>query len=78
VRTNKSLGDIVITDVPRVSPQTLLADLFELCGTAKLPVAVVNDSNRLVGVIVRGAVLGALAGQITRTEVSANVTEVTS
>ncbi|MFC3770708.1 glycine betaine/L-proline ABC transporter ATP-binding protein [Paenibacillus sp. GCM10012303] len=78
VRTNKSLGDIVIADVPRVSPQTLLADLFELCGAAKLPVAVVNDSNRLVGVIVRGAVLGALAGQITRTEVSANVTEVTS
>lgn len=78
VRSNQSLADIVIRDVPRVSPQTLLADLFEICGSAKLPVAVVNDSNRLVGVIVRGAVLGALAGQITRTEVSAHDTEVTS
>ncbi|PYI56445.1 quaternary amine ABC transporter ATP-binding protein [Paenibacillus flagellatus] len=77
-RANKPLADIVIRDVPQVKPDTLLNDLFEICGTSKLPVAVVGDSNRLVGVIVRGAVLGALAGQIPGTEVTANAPETTA
>jgi glycine betaine/proline transport system ATP-binding protein len=75
IAANKSVGDIAVTDVPRVRPDTLLHELFEICGTSKLPVAVVNDTDRLMGVIVRGAVLGALAGQIPRTEVKPGVAE---
>lgn len=75
IAANKSVGDIAVADVPRVRPDTLLHELFEICGTSKLPVAVVNDADRLMGVIVRGAVLGALAGQIPRTEVEPNAAE---
>ncbi|MDD9271699.1 glycine betaine/L-proline ABC transporter ATP-binding protein [Paenibacillus sp. GCM10023248] len=63
VRLGKTLEDIVIREVPTVSPEQMLYELFEICGTSKYPVAVVDRTNRIIGVIVRGAVLGALAGQ---------------
>lgn len=78
VQAGRQIGDIVIRDVPKVAPTMLLNELFEICGKAKLPVAVVNEENRLVGVIVRGAVLGALAGQIPRTGGNADASEITS
>lgn len=61
-KTGKSLSDILITDVPRVAPDTLLGDLFELTSSAKVPVSVVDEQGKLIGVIIRGALLGALAG----------------
>lgn len=62
-RDGRTLEDIVIREVPVVSPDQLLCDLFEICGSSRYPVAVVDDSGRINGVIVRGAVLGALARQ---------------
>lgn len=64
LKEGKRLEDIMIRDVPCVTPDTLLNDLFELVGTTRVPVAVVNEERRLKGVIVRGAVLGALAGSL--------------
>lgn len=61
-KTGKSISDILITDVPRVQPDTLLGDLFELTSSAKVPVSVVDEQGKLMGVIIRGALLGALAG----------------
>ncbi|MBD0379498.1 quaternary amine ABC transporter ATP-binding protein [Paenibacillus sedimenti] len=63
VRYAKNLEDIVIRNVPTVTPDQLLYELFEICGTSKYPVGVVDENRRILGVIVRGAVLGALAGQ---------------
>ncbi|MMZ61681.1 Glycine betaine transport ATP-binding protein OpuAA [compost metagenome] len=65
-----TLSDILIKDGPRVSPDTLLNELFEVTSSAKVPLAVVDDQERLLGVIVRGAVLGALAGEVENKEVS--------
>ncbi|CAG7649787.1 Glycine betaine transport ATP-binding protein OpuAA [Paenibacillus solanacearum] len=61
-REGRTLESIVVKDPPTVAPDVLLHDLFDVCGTSKYPVAVVNETGRLLGVIVRGAVLGALAG----------------
>lgn len=62
IKENKGLAEIVLSDVPTVPPDTILSDLFELCGSSRIPVAVVGLGGRLEGIIVRGAVLGALAG----------------
>lgn len=62
VKDGKSLEDIAITDFPRVSQDKVLHELFDICSLSRYPVAVVNEAGRILGVIVRGAVLGALAG----------------
>lgn len=78
VDSGKSLDSIVIRETPVVSPDCLLCDLFDICGTAKYPVAVVNDTGRIMGVIVRGAVLGALAGRPVEKEVMNTDSEITA
>lgn len=70
LQTGKTLQDILITDGPCVSPDTLLNELFEVTSSARVPLAVVDDQHRLMGVIVRGAVLGALAGEVENKEVT--------
>ncbi len=62
IKENKGLDEIIVKDVPTVSENTLLNDLFELVSVSRVPVAVTSESGRLLGVIIRGAVLGALAG----------------
>jgi glycine betaine/proline transport system ATP-binding protein len=52
----------MIRDVPVVSPETLLGEMFEVVSTSRVPVAVTSESGKLLGVVIRGAVLGALAG----------------
>ena len=58
---NKDIYDVMITDVPVVPPDLSLNDLFEVIHNSPVPVAVVEDKI-LKGIIVRGAVLAALAG----------------
>lgn len=64
MRENKVLKDILITDGPTVSPETLIHELFEIVSSAHVPLAVVGENGRLQGVIVRGALLGALSGEV--------------
>lgn len=68
-KTGKTLSDILISDSPQVPPDTVLSDLFEATSSTKVPLAVVDEQRRLLGVIVRGAVLGALAGDVRDMEV---------
>jgi glycine betaine/proline transport system ATP-binding protein len=57
----KTLENILIRDIPRVSPDTLAIELFPLLANSKFPIAVVNENEKLMGVIVKGALLAALA-----------------
>ena len=50
------------TDIPTVSEDTLLADLMDVIATSSLPISVIDEENRLKGIVIRGAVIGALAG----------------
>ncbi|WP_309122148.1 glycine betaine/L-proline ABC transporter ATP-binding protein ProV [Paenibacillus sp.] len=62
VKDGKTLQDIMIKDVPEVRPDTVLNDLFQIMSDTRVPVAVVDEHNKLRGIIIRGSVLGALAG----------------
>ncbi|QGG49359.1 quaternary amine ABC transporter ATP-binding protein [Heliorestis convoluta] len=57
-----SLQDILIRSVPTVSLDTLLSDLFDRVSTSPVPVAVVDDQGRIKGLLIKGVILGALAG----------------
>lgn len=59
----KTIEDVMVTDVPTVDPDKLLTDLFEPMTDASIPLAVVDSEGILKGIVVRGAVLGAMAGQ---------------
>ncbi len=49
-------------DITSVTSETLLTDLFEKVSEAIIPVAVIDEKMRLKGIVVRGAVIGALSG----------------
>ncbi|QKY68512.1 glycine betaine/L-proline ABC transporter ATP-binding protein [Lentibacillus sp. CBA3610] len=61
-RENKALEDVLVTDIPTVHPDTLLSELFEPMADDKAPLSVVDESGKLVGIVVRGSIIGALAG----------------
>lgn len=54
------LSGLILTDIPRVDPSTNLNDLIPLMADTKYPVAVVSADGKLMGVIVRGAVLAGM------------------
>ena len=60
--TGKTLEEVMITDLPMIPPDTVLIDLFDIVSTAVIPVAVVDEENKLQGIIIRGALIGALSG----------------
>ncbi|MDN9010977.1 glycine betaine/L-proline ABC transporter ATP-binding protein ProV [Brevibacillus laterosporus] len=63
VKEGKKLADILIKEeVPTVAPDTVLNELFDIVSSTRVPVAVVDEGNRLQGIIIRGAVLAALSG----------------
>jgi glycine betaine/proline transport system ATP-binding protein len=62
LETQQSLHQIITTDLSTVSPDTLLTDLFDKVSEATIPVAVIDDQKRLKGILIKGAVIGALAG----------------
>lgn len=62
VKNEKKLEDVMVREIQTVTPDTLIADMIEIVAQASLPVAVVDENNRLEGIIIRGAVLAGLAG----------------
>ena len=60
-RRDKTPLTEVVSDMPTVSLDTLIVDIMPIIYDAQTPVAVVDDSNRVKGVIIRGGVLEALA-----------------
>lgn len=62
IESEKSLNDVIISDLPMISPDTVLTELFDVVSTASIPVAVINEEQKLQGIIIRGALIGALSG----------------
>ena len=59
---NQSIFEVMTTDIPTVSEGTLIADLMDVMATSSLPISVIDEENRLKGIVIRGAIIGALAG----------------
>lgn len=64
VDQNKSISEVMTTDIPIVTEDTMLTDLMEMIATSSLPLSVVDSEKRLKGIVIRGAVIGALAGNV--------------
>ncbi|MES9682194.1 glycine betaine/L-proline ABC transporter ATP-binding protein [Bacillus sp. AFS001701] len=60
---NKSVEEAMQKEIVSVYEDTLLTDVIGALATSELPLAVIDKNDRLKGVIIRGAVIGALAGK---------------
>jgi glycine betaine/proline transport system ATP-binding protein len=60
-KQNRPLQDILRNDYETTDKDAYIQDLFHKATVTKYPIAVVDDSNRLLGIIVRVSVLSALA-----------------
>lgn len=63
VKDKRTLHDVLITDVQVVAPDLPIKDIIPMMTDRNFPLAVVNDNKKIIGVIVRGSILGALAIQ---------------
>ncbi len=57
----KSLKSILRKDYDTTSPDTTIVDLLPTAGTTKYPIAVVDDNNKLLGLIVRVSVISGIS-----------------
>jgi glycine betaine/proline transport system ATP-binding protein len=60
--SNQTLAEVLEKDVITVSQEEVLTDIFDKVSNAVIPVAVIDEIGRLKGIVVRGALIGALAG----------------
>lgn len=59
----RTLAEIIQTDIPTTKPDTSLKDLFGLAASAKVPIAVIDENNRLSGIVARVSIMAAMAGE---------------
>jgi len=62
IKTGLKLEEVMQREAPTVAPEAMLNDFFEIMSNSKYPVAVIGDNGKLKGIVIKGAVLAALAG----------------
>ena len=60
LKENKRLADILQQTFYTTKPETYVHELIPIATKSKYPIAVVDDDDRLLGIIVRGSVLSSL------------------
>lgn len=62
IEHHQTISESMTVEVPVVKEGAILADLLDMMSTSPIPISVIDEQNRLKGIIIRGAVIGALAG----------------
>ena len=60
-KQQQALAEVIDKNVRKVTQETLITDIFPLIYDSPAPLAVVDDKDKLVGVIIKGRVIEALA-----------------
>lgn len=63
-RGEATVGTVVKNDYPSASPDTFISEIFGLSAEHTLPIAVVDDEGRLLGVVPRVSLLSAFEGEV--------------
>ena len=62
IDSHQPISEVMTTDIPLAKEDQLLIEILDVMSTSVLPISVIDEEKRLKGVIIRGAVIGALAG----------------
>ncbi|WP_425447548.1 quaternary amine ABC transporter ATP-binding protein [Dethiothermospora halolimnae] len=57
-----SVDEVIIKDVPKASPETPIIDLLNMSTNAQYPIAVVDDNDKLLGIIIRSSLISGISG----------------
>lgn len=60
-KQHQALAEVIDKNVRKVTQETLITDIFPLIYDSPAPLAVIDDKDKLVGVIIKGRVIEALA-----------------
>ncbi|GAA3023637.1 quaternary amine ABC transporter ATP-binding protein [Tetragenococcus solitarius] len=71
-KNEKTLKEVLDKNVQKVQKETLVTDIFDMIYDSPAPLAVVDDEDRVVGVVVRGSVIGAMTDTEQDKEVAEN------
>lgn len=69
-KANLSLKEVIDKNVRKVHKDTLVTEIFNVIHDSPAPLAVIDDEDHLMGVVIRGSVIGALADHDSRDEVT--------
>ncbi|GHP14700.1 glycine/betaine ABC transporter ATP-binding protein [Lentilactobacillus fungorum] len=61
-KKERQLNSVIQTNVPTTAPDTPITEIMDKISSTPIPYAVIDDQNHLLGIIIRGAVLGAISG----------------
>ena len=56
----ESISDVLISDTPTTTQDTLISDILPIAAEASFPIAVVDEENRLKGIVSRASVLSSM------------------
>lgn len=59
----RKVDEIIDRDIPIVSPETPIADLLSLARDSRYPLAVVDNNDKLLGIIKRSTIIGGILGK---------------
>ena len=59
-KNDQTISDIMIKDINTTSPDALLTDIMSMAASTKFPIAVVDDENRLKGIVSKAQVLSSI------------------
>ncbi|GGP08984.1 quaternary amine ABC transporter ATP-binding protein [Oceanobacillus neutriphilus] len=59
-KNEKKITEVLDKNVQKISKDALVTDIFDLIYNSPTPLAVMNENDRLIGVVVRGSVIGAM------------------
>ncbi|GMA46590.1 glycine/betaine ABC transporter ATP-binding protein [Tetragenococcus muriaticus] len=74
-KNDKMLKEVIDKNVRKVEKDTLVTDIFDMISDSAAPLAVVDEEDRVVGVVVRGSVIGAMTDIDTKDNDSQSTTE---
>ncbi|WP_223699948.1 quaternary amine ABC transporter ATP-binding protein [Sutcliffiella deserti] len=62
IKEDKPISDITLTGIPTTTTETTLENLYDKMANSRFPLPVVDENNRLKGIVKRERVIQALAG----------------
>ena len=70
IKQERPLAELMITDLPTTSPDTLISDVLPIAAEARFPISVVDEDGVLKGIVTKASVLSSLVEEETENETS--------